>query len=120
MTDDSSDSSPKAARKLNLSHAGVAGGVMAAMVMLQPVKDFFYTREEGRAVEQRVSVTELAIKELGKEFRDGQAANAELLRQAMAEQNRNMDTKFNNLETSLTRTIELVMKQQYFSKQGGK
>lgn len=106
------ESSGKPARSFGLSHIGVAGGVVAAMVMLQPVKDFFYTREEGKSTEARLQKVEQALVDLSKELREGQDKNADRMVAAIAEQDRRMEQRFSGLETSLNRNIELLFKSQ--------
>jgi len=104
------DSKPKG--RHTLSYLGLAGGVASAMVMLQPVKDFFYTREEGRSVEHRMEKVENALIDMNKNFNESQSKNADRLMQALAEQDRRNDARFTSLENSLNRNIELLLRRE--------
>lgn len=102
----------KPKQRHTLSYLGLAGGVVSAMVMLQPVKDFFYTREEGRSVEHRMAKVEDAVKDLGKELGDSQQRNSDKLMTALGEQDRKMDARFTSLENSINRNIELLLRRE--------
>lgn len=100
------------ARRLGISHLGIAGGVVAAMLTIQPVKDFLYTREEGTAVENRVTRVEQTLTNLTEVVRTGQEKNLERVTDALRDQDLRMDSKLNNLETSLNRNIELLLRRE--------
>ncbi len=91
------------------------------MVMLQPIKDWFYTREEGRSAELRIEKVERAIIDLSKEMRDSQRENTDRITSALADQERRAGERLLSLENSVNRNIELLLRQQSMNtKQGGK
>ena len=121
MSEQSGDKGTKSVNKFNLAHLGIAGGVVSAMVMLQPVKDFFYTREEGNSVEMRVEKVEHAILALSTQMREQQEKSTDRMVNALAEQDRRLEARFSSLETSLNRTVELLLRRDTINnkQQGG-
>lgn len=57
---------PKIKKTVTLTHRqlGLGGGVLAAIMTLSPMKEWFFTRDEGKAQIERLDKTEVAIKEL--------------------------------------------------------
>lgn len=105
--------------KVQLSHIGLAGGLTAAILMLNPVKQFFYTREEGHATELRVEKTEAGVNELRvsldkmrAELQEQQNKNTDRILQGMSDRDQRVENRFNSLENSLNRNIEMLLRRE--------
>lgn len=128
MSEQQSVSGNKSA-KFGIKHVGLAGGLVAAMYILEPAKKFFFTREEGDANKARIERVETQVEELNKQMRDIPtraeiaemlSKSTEIITQSIIEKDQRTTARMENLEQSMNRWIELLLRDRINNSPRGK
>lgn len=98
--------------KGELKHMGVGGSIVAALIFLTPVKNWFYTREEGTALTKSVDEIKSVIISESKESTRQMERKAdkimELLKESETRVQRNIDHD-NDLQNTRIQTLEAAI-----------
>lgn len=82
-----------------------AGGLAAALAILSPVKDFFYTRDEAAALVHRVASVETSQKELRRELVEVIDKGADRVIASINEKDQRTNQRMDKLEDKIDNRI---------------
>lgn len=104
-----------------VSHLGIAGGLVAALAIVDPVKNFFWTREEGLADRSRIERLEkMSERFLEIPTRPELAAllnqSTDRITQSVTERDLRNNSRIDQLEQTFNRRIDLLLQDKLNNK----